>query len=128
MSFLNLGDQIDARLPIVTLNIPTESSLDPNSFSKVTVLIITPFATLFIGVWLIGFFSCVFILARRNRGRLRLSQSDSRNSLDKCEIPYAQLHFLPQTLGTGAFGLVRKAILKKSSKYSIVVAVKMTRG
>ena len=123
-----LGPQIDTNLYIMDTNVPTANAIIQESLSKFTVLIITPFVTLLIGTLLIIVFSCIFLITKRNKGRLRLSQSGSRYSIDKYEIPFSQLLFLPQTLGTGAFGLVKKAIFKKSAKYSIVVAVKMTRG
>ena len=126
--FHHLGDQLVTYFPTVTTNIPTSISVIRYSLSKISLLIITPFSTLLIGTILVVFFSCIFLITKRNSGRSRLSQSCSRNSIDKCEIAYSQLLFLPQTLGTGAFGLVKKAILKRSSKLSIVVAVKMTRG
>ena len=92
-----------------------------------SVLFPTVFMILVITSSVLIFFLGYFCFWNFSKEMKPLTDS-SKYSVEGFEIPLMNLCFLQQTLGTGAFGLVQKAILKENSRNSTIVAVKLTRG
>lgn len=95
---------------------------------RILLIIFSPLALLLIIIS--SFLVILFLCMKRSHHKHvhSLRSTSSMLSMEDFEVPYSQLQFLHEILGIGAFGSVKKAIMKKNSLCSVVVAVKMTRG
>ena len=95
---------------------------------RILLIIFSPLALFLIIISFILLTLFLWIKLSHRTHVLSLRSTSSMFSMDELEIPFSQLQFIHEILGIGAFGSVRKAIMKKNSLCSVVVAVKMTRG
>jgi hypothetical protein len=120
---------------------PTPWTTDKPSNSAVTVAlsVVLPFVAILLILLVIFFIGCLYCLRWRYMNRDRVyytTLSDVASLLRKVEIEFSQTGILypgdslevTGTLGEGAFGLVKRGVLRKDKLTTEDVAVKMLRG